>query len=154
MNLDETSVCLFQGDAAGNILLSKKRARGVAQRVPRAKRRRCMTHVGLICDRSDIQPLLPQVLIINEKTAPASAMPALRAACPPNVRILRQKSAWANAHTTALVVRLIGIAVRPFLPTLQPVLLLDALRAHWHPFVLSACRAMRIWPLCVPASLT
>ena len=113
-----------------------------------------MTHVGLICDRSDIQPVLPQFLIINERTAPNTAMPALRAACPANVRILRQRSAWTNAITTAFVIRALGIALRPFLPALQPILLMDALRAHWHPLVLFACRAAGVWPLCVPASLT
>ena len=154
LNLDETSVCLFQGDVAGNILVSKKRARSVAQRVPRAKRRCCMTHVGLICDRSDIQPLLPQVFIINERTAPARDMAALRAACPPNVRFLRQKSAWTNVFVTAYIVRLLGIALGPYMSTVQPILLMDALRAHWHPFVLATCRGARIWPLCVPASLT
>ncbi len=154
LNLDETSVCLFQGNVAGNILLSKKRARGIVQRVPRAKRRRCMTHVGLICDRSDIQPLLPQFIIMNERTVPGSAMAGLRAACPPNVHLVRQRSAWTNAFVTAWVVRLLGIALAPYLPTLQPILLMDCLRAHWHPYVLSACRAARIWPLCVPASMT
>ena len=154
LNLDETSVCLFQGNVAGNVLLSKKRARSLGQSVPRAKRRCCMTHVGLICNRSDIQPQLPQVFIINERTVPARDMAALRAACPSNVHLVRQKSAWTNAFLTAWVVRLIGIALAPFRTTLQPILLMDSLRAHWHPFVLAACRGAQIWPLCVPASMT
>ena len=154
LNLDETSVSLFQGNVAGNVLLSKKRARSVGQRVPRAKRRCCMTHVGVICNRSDIQPRLPQVFIINERTVPARDMAALRAACPSNVYLVRQKSAWTNAFLTAWIVRLIGIALAPFRTTVQPILLMGSPRAHWHPFVLSACRGARIWPLCVPASMT
>ena len=145
---------MFQGDVAGNVFFSKKRARALAQRVPRAKRRCCMTHIGLVCNRPDIQKHLPQVLIVNRRTVPASRMPALRAACPANVRILREKSAWTNIGITTLVVSLLGAALRPFLDTLQPILLMDSLRAHWHPFVLAACRCARIWPLCVPASLT
>ena len=58
LNLDETSISLFPGNVAGDVLLSKKRARSLGQRVPRAKRRCCMTHVGVICNRSDIQPRL------------------------------------------------------------------------------------------------
>ena len=65
LNLDETSVCMYQGDVEGNIMVSKKRAREIVQQVPHAKRRCRMTHVGLICDRPEIQRLLPQVLIIN-----------------------------------------------------------------------------------------
>jgi len=81
-------------------------------------------------------------------------MPALLAACPPNVRLIRQKSAFTNTDVCVWLLGLLGVALRPFLDVFQPILVLDALRAHWHPRVLSACRAWRIWPLCAPASLT
>ena len=81
-------------------------------------------------------------------------MAALRAACPSNVHLVRQKRAWTNAFLTAWIARLLGIALAPYRTTVQPILLMDSLRAHWHPFVLSACRGAQIWPLCVPASMT
>lgn len=146
INLDESSVCLFQGDAGGNILVSKKRAREVAQEVPRTKRRCRSTHVGVICDRPDIQPLLPQVLIVNQRAATDAQMAALRAACPANVRIVRQKNAFTNIDVCVWLVCLLGIALRPFLDSAQPILLLDALRARWHARVLGMCRAWRLWP--------
>ena len=65
----------------------KKTANGeVLQNVSRAKQRTCLTHVAFICDRSDLQPLLPQVLIGNEATFKSREMGDLRAECPPNVR--------------------------------------------------------------------
>ena len=95
LNLDETSVCLFQGDAKGHVFANKRQyPDGFVQRAPRAKRRCCLTHVGLICDRPDLQPLLPQVIIGNERTFPKASFAALQAACPPNVVLVRQKSAW------------------------------------------------------------
>ena len=70
INMDETSVCLWQGHRRGTVFVDRKRRRGerVVQRVPRGKRRCCLTHVALICDRSDLQPLVPQVVIGNLKT--------------------------------------------------------------------------------------
>lgn len=154
LNVDETSVCLYQGDMGGNVMVSKKRAGEIVQQVPRSKRRCRLTHVGVVCDRPDIQPLLPQILILNQRTATDAQMAALRAACPANVRLIRQKSAFTNTEVCVWLLRLLGIALRPYLATLQPILLQDALRAHWHASVLNACRAFRIWPLCVPAALT
>ena len=79
INLDETAVCLFQGGCKGTIFTGKKRQRGEAfQRVAKGNRRCYLTHVALICDRADIQPLLPQTLIGNEHTFPARSMAALR----------------------------------------------------------------------------
>ena len=67
INLDETSICLFQGDSKGTVLIDKRQ--GVPlQNVPRARRRCCLTHVAFVCDSADLQVHLPQVIIGNEST--------------------------------------------------------------------------------------
>ena len=82
LNVDETSVCLFQGGGKGTVIAGKRKIRDRApdgasasvepvQKVTRTTRRTCMTHVAFVCDRPDIQPLLPQVVIGNERTFPA-----------------------------------------------------------------------------------
>ena len=48
INLDETSIKLFQGEGRGTILVDKSRPRP-RRRVPHAKRRCCLTHVAFIC---------------------------------------------------------------------------------------------------------
>ena len=156
INLDETSVCLFQGDRKGTVFVHKKRLREdePVQRIPRWKRRCCLTHIAVICDSPELQPLMPQVLVGNEATFLSSGLAALRAACPGNVRLVRQKSAWNNAGLCAWVVQLLALALRPHLHRLQPVLLLDAVRIHFAKAVLCACRAGGIWPLLVPARTT
>ena len=121
-----------------------------------------MTHVGLVCDRPEIQPLLPQVLIGNESTFHAGEMAELVAACPPNVHLLRQRSAWNNTETQKLVLRLLAAAlreheraaIRPGMKRWQPVLLLDACRLRLHPSVAKSAAALGIWLVVVPARLT
>lgn len=134
--------------------MSKTRASDAVQNVPRHKRRCYLTHVALICDRPDIQPLLPQVIIANESTMPAALMPTLRAACPANVYLVRQKSAWNNADLCSRIVRWLRLALSSFLSVLQPVLLLDAVRVHTAPQVLRACIDCKIWLVLVPAKTT
>ena len=157
INMDETSVCLFQGGGKGNIIFKKRRDRAEAEpveRASRAKRRCCLTHVAFICDRPDIQPLLPQVLVGNEATIPAGRLPGLRAAAPPNVHLVRQKSAWNNQHLMVHILALLAAALQPLFPELHPVLLLDACRVHIPAAVLRRCFALRIWPVIIPAKLT
>jgi len=158
VNLDETSVCLFPGSTAGSVFVSLKRSReGCVQTVAKWKRRCCLTHVGLICDQADIQPQLPQFVVGNERTFLARNMPALRLACPPNVTLVRQKSAWSSAALTARVVREIAAALRRLgarSRNLQVVLVMDAARIHFAPVVLRACRAAGVWVVIVPAKTT
>ena len=154
--MDETSVCLFQGAGKGVIFVDKKRRRDSepAQAVPSAKRRCCLTHVAFICDRTDLQPLLPQVVIANERTFTAAGLAALQASCPANVKLVRQKSAWNNSALCATIVGWLGEALRPYLGGLQPFLLLDAVGLHTTPAMMRAFNASRIWPILVPARTT
>ena len=56
INLDETAVCLWQGDQRGTVLVSKKRKREEPiQRVNRATRRTYLTHVAIVCDTPSYQ---------------------------------------------------------------------------------------------------
>ena len=156
LNLDETALCLHPGAVPGNVFPSKKRPREFANQVPLGTRRCYATHVGIICDRTDVQPLLPQVVVVNQRTVRRrpDALPGLKAACPANVYLVRQQSAWNNASLLSWIIGLLGAALRPYLDEFQPILLLDTVKFHWSKQVLAACRAARIWPVYVPAGLT
>ena len=155
INMDETSICLFQGDGKGTVFVDKKRRREEpVQMVPRFKRRCCLTHVAFICDRPDLQPLLPQIIIGNFATFHAADFAMLQSRCPPNVTLVRQKSAWNNDRLCAYIVRRLALALRAHINELQPVLLLDAVRLHTTTAVLAACNGARIWPVLVPARMT
>lgn len=156
INLDETSLCLFQGHSKGTVFASKKRPRDgePVQNVPTRKRRCCLTHIGLVCDVPELQPLLPQFIVGNEATFLVRDFVALQALCPANIVLVRQKSAWNNEFLCAQVVARLAAALQPHLGQYQPVLLLDACRIHTTRNVLMACNAHRVWPLLVPAKTT
>ena len=162
INLDETSICLFQGSGKGAVAFRKGKqcpSEEPVQGVARSTKRSCLTHIGLVCDRPDLQPRPPQVIIGNEHQFQAREMQALMAACPPNVHLIRQKSAWNNADVCKRVIQLLGVALRAYFDPslskrLQPVLLLDACRVHLSRGVVSACLSQGIWPIIVPAKLT
>ena len=148
LNLDETPVGLFQGDGKGNIFASKKRK--LLQHASRRQRRRYLTHVAVICDQSEIQPLLPQIIIGNRTTFPLRRMRALRAQCPANVFLVRQKSAWNNNIVCAGIVNRIALALAPFVHRFQPVLLMDACKIHFSQRVLRNCARNGIWVIIIP----
>ena len=158
VNLDETAVCLYPGQTSGAVFVSRKRQReGRGQSVPGWKRRCCLTHVGVVCDQSRLQPRMPQFIIGNERTFRVKELGALQRACPRNVTLLRQTSAWSNGCVTARIVRALAAAVRAAEGahgTFQIILLLDAAKIHYVPTVLRACRAAGVWPVLVPAKMT
>ena len=153
--MDETSVCVFQGDVKGNIMTTRKRgASEPYQRVSKGRRRTCFTHIAFICDRPELQPLLPQVVVGNLSALQSREIATLRAAAPSNFVLVRQKSAWNNEVLCASVIRLLGRVLHRHAAEAQPVLIFDAVRFHTAPRVLAACRSAGIWPLLVPAKLT
>ena len=149
LNLDETSICLFQGSNKGNIFVA--RGARALQQVPIWKRRCRLTHVAIVCDQPCIQPLLPQVVIGNEKAFPAASMAALRSQAPANVFLVRQKIAWNNQILCARIITLLGNVISGYTDRYQPILLLDASKIHCTRAVLGACLRAGIWPILVPA---
>ena len=154
INLDETAVCLHQGGRSGNIFVTKQSRAGLVESATLGQRRTYLTHVAFICDRTDLQPRLPQILIGNEATLPLHALPALRAMCPPNVFLIRQKSSWNNNTLCANIIGRLKRALAPHAAGCQLVLILDTVKLHSADAVLHACRRWDVWPLFCPAKLT
>jgi hypothetical protein len=130
LNLDESSICVYQGDVAGNVFVSRGRHKTIAQRVPRTKRRKNLTLVATICDCPIVQTTLPQFIIGNRATFKARQIHALRSACPANVILLRSKSAWNNEETMIDIIGALRNALAPHMGRVQPVLILDAAAIH------------------------
>ena len=150
--MDETAVCLYQAGRKGNVFLDKN-IRAV-QNVSRGKRRTFLTHVAFTCDDPLVQPVLPQIVLANERTIPARMLADLEGSCPPNVYLLRRRSAWIDAELCARIIKLLAFCIAPRLGDRQAVLLFDACRQHLARCVFAACQPAGIWPLVVPASLT
>ena len=160
INLDETAVCLFQGGGKGTVICRKRRLSGeLVQRVKAGAKRTYLTHIALVCDRPELQPLLPQVVIGNEATFRAGDLQTYQAACPRNVHLLRQQSAWSNIRVCLRVIQLLGAALRavqhpPLVRRWQPVLVMDACRLHLHRSVAEACWRQGVCLVIVPAKMT
>ena len=82
LNLDETRVNYFLKAGLGNISMNKHSRPW--QRVSKHHLRAGITHVGFICDDTSLQPLLPQVLIVNGATVLKRDMAAVLASLPNN----------------------------------------------------------------------
>lgn len=152
INMDETAICLFQGGAKGNLFVKKNSQ--APERASLGLRRTYLTHVAMICNNADVQAHLPQVIIGNEHTLPARRLSALQAACPPNVKLLRQKSSWNNHEVCARIVRALGKALGPFKGRFHPILLFDSARVHLTVDVFKACCDAGVLPVVVPAQTT
>lgn len=153
LNLDETSLCLFQGNRKGNVFISKKEP-SAAQRVSHTTKRTFLSHIGIICDDPLIQPVLPQVILGNARTIPAGQYAALRAGCAAHVFLERELSAWNNRVVMRRVLRYLRHALGPYMRHVQPILIMDANGCHTTADIIALCRLLGIWPVVVPAKLT
>ena len=155
INLDETSICVFQGRGKGNVFLTKQQRLRVCRRVTLAQRRTNYSHVGIACDDVEIQARLPQTLVGNCHTLPDGlGLAALRASLPANVFLERERSSWVNAGMMGRIVRRLAAALRPFMAERQPILLLDAHGAHIAAAVFDELRTAGIWVVIIPANMT
>ena len=158
LNLDETSVAFFHGGQTGDIP-SRRRLREAAQRAPRGQatrndRRLSITHVGLVCDRQEWQPLLPQYLIVNERACAKVDEGASQATLPPNVFLFQMNSAWDNRVIRRVLLKDIRAALEPVASAHRIIMLLATVSFHYDEAVLRLMRKLRMQPVMVPASCT
>ena len=132
------------------------RSRGDRRVAPatRKQQRGCLSHVAFVCDQPEIQPHLPHVIIGNQAVLPLYTQRELEPQLLSNVFLVRRKSAWVDAPYMAVIIKLLGAMLRPFLNRFQPILLMDALPAHLAPGVFRAAARAGIWVVVVPAKLT
>ena len=154
INLDESSVPLFQPGPAGNIVLKRSLARRVRHHASRRLQRMNVTIIGVICDDVAIQKCLPQFVLANEATFSKRDFAGLQNICHENVKLYRRRSAWTDAAFMSEVVRQIWRSILPFATHVQPILIWDAARQHTQAHVLKSCSRLGIWPVVLPAGST
>ena len=154
LNLDETSICLHQQAPRGTLCVSRKVAKGLSRDVPRAHRRCYLSFVAVICDDIEVQRVLPQFLIGNCSTFKRRDVDALQGIVSPNLRLVRQKSAWNDQRLMVEILRDVRACLAPFMGAFQPIFAWDAARQHTTPLVFSAARRCGMWPLTIPSKMT
>ena len=155
LNLDETSIRFWYEPRLGLRRENKKSQRaGCARQASRGQLRAAFTHIAIICDDTSLQPHLPQVLLVNERTVTAEQHRRWSSPQGCNVKLWRGKSAWINDQVFARVIRTLGKVLRERAAERQAILLMDAHVCHFSSDTLAACRAYDIWPVIIPARMT
>jgi hypothetical protein len=158
VSLDETSISMCQERTRGNVYFGKgprKNTLGKLRGAPSSKGKRvCMTHIGLVCNDSSLQPYLPQVLLVNKKTLPLHMVEAIRAELLPNVEVWRLNSSWATATVIRKLLRRLSGIIAEHAPNAKVIVQMDAYPAHLHESVIKECFDLKMWPLIIPSKLT
>lgn len=157
VNIDETSVSLWQGSGKGTIAFAR---RGDAeheahQSVPRRLKRMNMTHVAFICDAADLQPKMPQIFIGNAAIFKVSDIRVLNAEAPDNILFVRQKSSWNNSFLFRKILKLFVDLLGPnFSLLFYVIMLFDACRQHLNEDTLAYMKSLGLHLCLIPARLT
>ena len=132
LNLDETSIRFWYEPRLGLRRPSRHVPKaGFARQASRSQLRKAFSHIGIICDDASLQPHLPQVLLVNERTVTAEQHRRWTPLPGCNAQMWRCKSACINDKVFARVVRTLGKVLRERAADRQPILLLDAHVCHF-----------------------
>ena len=112
------------------------------------------TLVALICTDPELQPLLPQVILVGDKVLRKQDEAAVKACLPDNVYLLRRQAGWNTAQTQVEIVTLTKHALGSWLDSYQVIWLSDACKAHMAPEVMDAIACAGFWYCIIPANLT
>ena len=155
LNLDETSIRFWYEPRMGMRRPQRQTPRtGCRRHASRGQLRKAFTHVAIICDDASLQPHMPQVLLVNERTVTMEQMRRWKPLPGSNAQLWRRPSAWINDKVFAQIVRTLGQVLQKHAKDRQPILLLDAHQCHFSLNTLAACRAFNIWPVLIPARMT
>lgn len=159
LNMDETSLRLaldpdkgYQARPASMTLAEFRNRRQVA---PLAQRRSAMSYLAVVSDADDVQALLPQVVVVNEKSIGKREFEELREQYRgTRAHLVRRKSAWADGALLADWVKTLGAALAPVEPGSWIILTMDACPTHMTNSVIRSCAAHKMLPHLVPGLMT
>lgn len=157
LNLDETSIKLCPATTRGYVVFDLRGRRAILRQGPRpslSERRSAVSLVCIICNDQLIQPLLPQVFVVNEHVLSESEVAELNSTCPRNVFFSRRRSSWVNAPLLCEIISLLAECLRGVRRTHNVFLSMDTFRAHLHVSVLRACTEAGFFIMYVPALTT
>ena len=101
INIDESPMPLVYANAMGHIVRGlgphADRCKEPRRAASRHEQRVHYTFVAMICNNTEIQKLLPQVIIVPERVLPIAAWRAIDNELPENVYLVRQPSMWVTA---------------------------------------------------------
>ena len=157
INFDESSILWFYGQERGHVLTKKRKhtmGNNAAIRASRKEMRGAMTYACFVCDQSDIQPHLPQILVSNKRLILKREVNQIETLLPKNVFLVRRETGWNTNELMAAMIKLLQKAVAPYLDAFVPILIMDTARCHSHRRVILTCNALNFPLLFIPAKTT
>ena len=158
INLDETCCRLCSEATKGAVAVGRNRSRKEAlvgeHKASLSARRMAVTLVASVCDDTEIQALLPQVILGNERVLSKGEAHRINAEPDARVYCVRQKSGWVNKVTLSKIIHLIGVALKLWQETRYFVLCVDACPCHCSVEVVRACNKAGLHVCYVAASMT
>ena len=159
INMDETSIRLHQAVRAGHLTttarLLKRSARSLTSNATTSETRGMFTLIAFVCDKKDIQNILPQILIVNDKhlskTEPAAV---LRQHLEANMVLWTASKAWVTSTLMCKIVRHLNKCLKQYKNTHHFILSSDGYRAHLTKPVWRALNRARIMYHLIPAKMT
>ena len=157
INMDETSVALYNGVGKGNVFFSRSR-RGEgpepAQRIDKSMLRTNLTMISFCRSEPALQVIMPHIIIGDCHTFKAGEFLELLNNTPTNVYLLREKSAWNNSTIMLRICDLLHIILQPHVATCYFILGVDAAGCHIKPETPLAYRRSFVHFVLIPAKLT
>ena len=139
INMDETSIRLHPDTGLGCISKEgrrlKRSSKGLQQNVTMGQKRSAMTHVALLCDDEEIQPLLPQYIFVNVAHISPENLASVQHLLMPNMIVSRVKNSWMTVDKMKVVFEGLADTLRKHHVRRQVVFSADAYRAHLSPAV-------------------
>ena len=122
-----------------------------ARFVNKSLQRGTATHVSVITHMTDIQGVLPQFVLLNQRTFKVSDLPEGNTS---GLQFWRGETAWNTAAKMVRILEDIASKLEDKTDRLQPVILLDMAPCHIDHEVIAAANRLGLWLLYVPARLT
>jgi len=154
--MDESSVKLDQSWPRGCVAMAAagECAPPLERPVSLRHRRAAVSLVCFVCDDAAVQPLLPQVIVGNERVLPASVAARLQDAGTGNVVVLRRQSSWVNGETLRRIIAMLAAALAPLRERRHIILSMDACPTHLMPSVIRAVARGGMSYLLIAAQMT
>ena len=158
VNLDETNIKLYQKAGPGVLMeVARKKKQTAVSLTHHAKKgdlRGSFTHVGMICDDPELQPLLPQHIFLHRNQISETDFEAAQGATAPNVILHRSDRTWITSELMKVVLKSLADAINAKKTGRRILLSLDTYRAHISQTVWRSAAAHGIFMFVVPAQLT
>lgn len=132
----------------------RRSARSLTRQVCRSETRAMMSMATFICDDAAVQPLLPQVLLVNKRLLTEAESAAALARLPPGVQLWREDSAWTTGPIMIRLLTTLRLSLAHLLSSRKVILSADAFRSHMTKPVFRSAARLGFFYFLVPAKMT